>query len=59
MFGMYIRAYVMQVSPLKGPCNRRTIERVNEYAPQHSRIFKEVRVFARPISRSALLITNP
>ena len=56
---MYSCARVLQVSPLKGPCNRRTIERVNEYAPQHSRIFKEVRVFARPISRSALLITNP
>ena len=52
-------AHVLRALWLILLCARRTIERVNEYAPRHSRIFKEVRVFARPILRSALLITNP
>lgn len=32
--------------PVRAPA-RRTIERANEFAPKHSRIFKEVRLEAR------------
>jgi hypothetical protein len=32
--------YTVQLSLT--PCNRPTVERMNEYAPQHSRLFKEV-----------------
>lgn len=38
----YVTSVVQAYELNRAPYNRSTIERMNEYAPQHSRIFKEV-----------------